>query len=45
MSLLKKSMETLFLEYEEVYKGTFYGTLKNEIKRIWGIRKTCAFRY
>ena len=23
-----------FLEYEEVYKGTFYGTLKKEIKRI-----------
>lgn len=24
-----------FIEYEEVYKGVFYGTLKSEIQRIW----------
>jgi len=24
-----------FLEWEEVYKNTFYGTLKSEIERIW----------
>jgi guanylate kinase len=24
-----------FLEWEEVYKGSFYGTLKSELKRIW----------
>ena len=24
-----------FLEYEEVYGGNFYGTLKTEIDRIW----------
>lgn len=24
-----------FLEWEEVYPGTFYGTLKEEIQRIW----------
>lgn len=24
-----------FLEWEEVYPGTFYGTLKSEIDRIW----------
>ncbi|MFI3267703.1 MAG: guanylate kinase [Rikenellaceae bacterium] len=24
-----------FLEYEEVYKGTSYGTLKTELNRIW----------
>lgn len=24
-----------FVEYEEVYKGLFYGTLLSEIKRIW----------
>lgn len=24
-----------FLEWEEVYPGTFYGTLKSEIERIW----------
>ena len=25
-----------FIEWEEVYPGNFYGTLKSEIKRIWG---------
>ena len=24
-----------FIEWEEVYEGTFYGTLKKEIERIW----------
>ena len=24
-----------FVEYEEVYKDKFYGTLKSEVKRIW----------
>ncbi len=24
-----------FLEYEEVYKGSYYGTLKSEVDRIW----------
>ncbi|MEK9782222.1 MAG: guanylate kinase, partial [Flavobacteriales bacterium] len=24
-----------FVEYEEVYKGLFYGTLKSELERIW----------
>lgn len=24
-----------FVEYEEVYPGRFYGTLKSEVKRIW----------
>ena len=24
-----------FLEWEEVYQGTCYGTLKNEVERIW----------
>src|SRR5437867_5287844 len=27
--------EDAFLEYEEVYKGVFYGTLKSELDRIW----------
>ena len=31
---VEKINENAFLEYEEVYKGTFYGTLNNEIKRI-----------
>ncbi len=25
-----------FIEWEEVYNGHFYGTLKSEIERIWG---------
>ena len=24
-----------FVEYEEVYEGRFYGTLKSEVQRIW----------
>lgn len=24
-----------FVEYEEVYPGTYYGTLKSEVERIW----------
>ncbi len=24
-----------FIEYEEVYSGSFYGTLKSEVERIW----------
>ncbi|MGN0191890.1 MAG: guanylate kinase, partial [Candidatus Cryptobacteroides sp.] len=24
-----------FVEYEEVYEGSFYGTLKSEVERIW----------
>jgi guanylate kinase len=32
-----------FLEYEEVYGGNFYGTLKSEIDRIWALGKTVIF--
>jgi guanylate kinase len=28
-----------FVEWEEVYEGAFYGTLKSEIERIWGLGK------
>ncbi|MCS6818521.1 MAG: guanylate kinase [Chitinophagales bacterium] len=28
-----------FVEYEEVFKGIFYGTLKSEIERLWNKRK------
>ena len=24
-----------FVEYEEVYPGSWYGTLKSEVERIW----------
>jgi guanylate kinase len=27
--------DNLFLEWEEVYKNSYYGTLKSEIERIW----------
>lgn len=29
-----------FIEYEMVYEGKYYGTLKSEIERIWGAGKT-----
>ncbi len=35
----KKISEYAFLEYEEVYKDTFYGTLKAEIDRMLNDRK------
>ena len=40
---VEKINENAFLEYEEVYKGTFYGTLNNEIKRIWKSGKHVLF--
>ena len=27
--------ENRFVEWEEVYKGTCYGTLRSEVERIW----------
>lgn len=32
-----------FLEYEEVYSGTYYGTLKSEVERIWSEGKNVIF--
>ncbi|WP_255547650.1 guanylate kinase [Mucilaginibacter sp. dw_454] len=32
-----------FVEFEEVYSGTFYGTLRTEIERIWKRGKTVIF--
>src|SRR6201985_2234869 len=32
-----------FVEFEEVYSGTFYGTLREEIERIWQNGKTVIF--
>lgn len=32
-----------FLEYEEVYSGTYYGTLKSEVERIWASGKHVIF--
>ena len=32
-----------FLEWEEVYSGTCYGTLKSEIERIWAAGRVIVF--
>ncbi|HEY0666935.1 MAG TPA: guanylate kinase [Sphingobacteriaceae bacterium] len=32
-----------FVEFEEVYSGTFYGTLRSEIERIWIAEKHVIF--
>lgn len=31
----KKIKNGEFIEYEEVYQGSYYGTLKSEVQRIW----------
>ena len=35
--------EDRFVEWEEVYKGTCYGTLRSELERIWQKGHTIAF--
>ena len=42
-SFNKKIIENAFVEYEEVYEGTYYGTLNSEIKRIWKEGKHVLF--
>jgi len=32
-----------FIEFEEVYSGTFYGTLRSEVERIWAMGKHVIF--
>jgi guanylate kinase len=40
----KKKIDTsAFVEWEEVYRDIFYGTLKSEIQRIWNDGKVVAF--
>ena len=34
----RRIAEDMFVEYQEVYEGRFYGTLKSEVERIWGMR-------
>jgi guanylate kinase len=39
----KKIDNDEFVEWEEVYEGNFYGTLKSEINRIWNEGKNVIF--
>jgi guanylate kinase len=39
----KKIVQDEFIEWEEVYEGNYYGTLKSEIERIWATGKNVIF--
>ena len=39
----KMIAEDKFVEFEEVYAGSFYGTLKSEVERIWDKGNTIIF--
>lgn len=39
----KMISEDKFVEYEEVYQGSFYGTLKSEVERIWSKGNVIVF--
>lgn len=40
----KSKIENMeFLEWEEVYNGTFYGTLKEEVERVFKLNKVVIF--
>ena len=38
-----KIQQNAFIEWEEVYNGTYYGTLKEEIQRLWDAGKNVVF--
>lgn len=40
---LRRIEDQEFVEWEEVYEGVFYGTLKVEIERIWSAGKSVIF--
>ncbi len=40
---LHKVAKHEFIEFEEVYSGTFYGTLRSEVERIWEAGKHVIF--
>ena len=42
-NFLHKIAQKEFVEFEEVYTGTFYGTLRSEIDRIWADGKHVIF--
>ncbi len=39
----QKIRQGLFLEWEEVYPGSFYGTLRSEVERLWANGKHVIF--
>jgi guanylate kinase len=39
----QKIDQDAFVEWEEVYEGNFYGTLKDEVQRIWDSGKAVIF--
>lgn len=39
----QKIEEEAFVEFEEVYEGRFYGTLKSEVERLWALDKVVLF--
>ncbi|MGB1448925.1 MAG: guanylate kinase [Flavobacteriaceae bacterium] len=39
----QKIEEDAFVEYEEVYQGAFYGTLRSEVERLWAEGKHVLF--
>lgn len=39
----KKIAENDFIEWEEVYPGSYYGTLRSELDRIWGQNQQVIF--
>ena len=43
MLQVKKVANNEFLEWEEVYAGTHYGTLKTEVEKIWAKGKAVIF--
>ncbi len=40
---IKKIEKNEFLEWEEVYEGQFYGTLRSEVERLWAAGKHVIF--
>ncbi|NNF85262.1 MAG: guanylate kinase [Winogradskyella sp.] len=42
-SFKNKIKNNEFLEWEEVYRDNFYGTLKSEVERIWSLGKNVIF--